>query len=234
MTPSSTRILFCIGCLFAQVAAFSTTLPASSVAKTYTAASTSASTSTRPTDSIIQLSSSTTTAAESGVSVDPKEAVKLFGRLAEKYIMLDESGGMCCYSACSDCEYRLPDGGYRMADQSAARPKWIPSYVSRTINGKDHTTKWSSELFGEGVTVVDQDTFCDKLIQLAYAPPLGGPYLAASSATVEDSTTAKVLFDVLADGKEKLTKARMSMRLKQLADGEEGMTWPKFQAALGL
>ena len=55
--------------------------------------------------------------------VEPKEAVKIFGRLAEKYIMLDASGGLCCYSACSDCEYRLPGGGYRMADQSAARPK---------------------------------------------------------------------------------------------------------------
>ena len=39
--------------------------------------------------------------AEVEIAVDPKEAVKLFGRLAEKYIMLDSSGGMCCYSACS-------------------------------------------------------------------------------------------------------------------------------------
>lgn len=168
------------------------------------------------------------------VSVDPKEAVKLFGRLAEKYIMLDETAGMCCYSACSDCEYRLPDGGYRMADQSAARPKWIPSYVTRSINGKEHTTKWSSELFEEGQTAIDQATFCQKVAELAYAPPLGGPYVGASAATVEDSTAAKLLFDALADGKEKLTKARMSMRLKKLADGEEGMTWPKFLQAMGL
>ena len=35
------------------------------------------------------------------VTIDPKEAVKIFGRLAEKYIMLDSSGGMCCYSACT-------------------------------------------------------------------------------------------------------------------------------------
>ena len=44
----------------------------------------------------------TTSLASTEVSVDPKEAVKLFGRLAEKYIMLDDSGGMCCYSACSE------------------------------------------------------------------------------------------------------------------------------------
>jgi hypothetical protein len=40
-------------------------------------------------------------------SIDPKkEVVKIFGRLAEKYIALDSSGGNCCYSACTDCEYR--------------------------------------------------------------------------------------------------------------------------------
>ena len=39
--------------------------------------------------------------ATTEVAVEPKELVKIFGRLAEKYIMLDDSGGMCCYSACS-------------------------------------------------------------------------------------------------------------------------------------
>ena len=34
-------------------------------------------------------------------TLEPKEMVKLFGRLAEKYIMLDSSGGLCCYSGCS-------------------------------------------------------------------------------------------------------------------------------------
>ena len=45
---------------------------------------------------------SSATADAGVVALDPtKEAVKLFGRLAEKYIMLDASGGMCCYSGCS-------------------------------------------------------------------------------------------------------------------------------------
>lgn len=181
------------------------------------------------------LSSSSSDATTTTVAVEPKEAVKIFGRLAEKYIMLDATAGMCCYSACSDCEYRLPDGGYRMADQSAARPKWIPSYASRTINGKEHATKWSTELFGEGETALDQATFCERVAALDYAPPLGGPYVAASGAAVqEDSVAAKAFFAALADGKEKLTKSKMSMRLKQLADGEEGMIWAKFQLAVGL
>ena len=43
---------------------------------------------------------SESTDMDAGIVVDDKQLVKLFGRLAEKYIMLDASGGMCCYSAC--------------------------------------------------------------------------------------------------------------------------------------
>jgi hypothetical protein len=120
-----------------------------------------------------------------------------------------------------------------MADSTAARPKWIPAYETRSANGKEHTTKWSTELFENGPAVT-KDFFITKLTGLAYVPPLGGPYVGASSATVEDTTAAEQLFMVLADGKVKLTRHRMSMRLKQLADGEEGLTWLGFQSALGV
>lgn len=221
---ASTHVVFLLSLLFGRAAAFTSPSSAPQTTRIVRQQQSSSPEATTP------------TTAENVVIDDPKEAVKLFGRLAEKYIMLDETAGLCCYSACADCEYRLPDGGYRMADQSAARPKWIPSYVSRTINGKEHTTKWSSELYNgeDGETALDRSTFCQRLVKLAYAPPLGGPYVSASGATVEDWTAAQMLFDVLADGKEKLTKARMSMRFKQLAGGDEGMTWPKFQQALGL
>ena len=183
-------------------------------------------------------------APAAAVSIDSKEAVKLFGRLAEKYIMLDASAGMCCYSACSDCEFRLPGGGYRMSDQSAARPKWIPNYDSRSANNKEHITKWSAELFGEEENDADrvsdsalklsQDTFVERIKQMAYAPTLGGPYLAASAAIIEDDGAAVALFHVLANGKEFLTRSKMSVRLKQLANGEEGLTWTMFERALSL
>jgi hypothetical protein len=166
-------------------------------------------------------------------SIEPKEAVKLFGRLAEKFIMLDSSGGMCCYSACSDCEYRLPGGGYIMADQTAARPKWIPAYETRSANGKDHTTKWSNEIFENGPAVT-KDEFVAIMTGLKYVPPLGGPYVGASAATVEDRTATEQLFEVLANGKKKLTRHRMSIRLKQLANGEEGLMWDGFQSAMGV
>jgi len=177
---------------------------------------------------------STTSLASTEVSVDPKEAVKLFGRLAEKYIMLDDSGGMCCYSACSDCEFRLPDGGYRMADQSASRPKWIPVYEHRSFEsqGKEHTSKWSTEIFSEGPAVSKEEFIAKMTNEMVYAPSLGGPYLSASSATIEDDTLVGKLFDLLAGDKEKLTKHRMSTRMKEIAGEEEALTWPTFLSTL--
>lgn len=171
---------------------------------------------------------------ESTIQTDPKEAVKLFGRLAEKYIMLDASAGMCCYSGCSDCEYREPGGGYRMADQSSARPKWIPCYDERVFEsqGKEHTSKWSTGIFPDA-PVVTKDEFVERVVNLDFAPPLGGPYMAASAAAIEDESAAATLFDVLAGEKEKLTRHRMGKEMKVLSNGEEGLTWAMFSAAMG-
>ncbi|KAL3790314.1 hypothetical protein HJC23_002940 [Cyclotella cryptica] len=169
----------------------------------------------------------------STIQTDPKEAVKLFGRLAEKYIMLDASAGMCCYSGCTDCEFREPGGGYRMADQSSSRPKWIPVYDHRAFqSGKEHTSKWSSEIFTDG-PAVSKEQFVSRVINMQFVPPLGGPYLAASAAAMEDEAAAASLFDILAGEKEKLTKHRMGKQMKELANGEEGLTWTHFSAAMG-
>jgi hypothetical protein len=122
-----------------------------------------------------------------------------------------------------------------MADQSSARPKWIPSYSLREANGKSHATKWSLELFGEGTYELSKDEFIERLVGLEYAPPLGGPYIAASSATIEDTGAARFLFVSLAGNEDAiLTKENFSTRVKDLASGEEGLTWAGFQAALGL
>jgi len=148
--------------------------------------------------------------------------------------MLDASAGMCCYSGCTDCEYREPGGGYRMADQSSARPKWIPCYDQREFltQGKEHTTKWSSEIFVDTM-VVTKEEFVERVINMEFKPPLGGPFLAASAAGIEDESAAATLFDVLAGEKEKLTRHRMGKEMKVLSGGEEGITWAMFSAALG-
>ena len=170
------------------------------------------------------------------IELDPKEVVKVFGRLAEKYIMLDESGGMCCYSACKDCEFRLPDGGYRMADQSASRPKWIPVYEERVFSGqgKEHKAKWNTGIFADGKNSVTKEEFAAAVLELDFATPLGGPFVSKSAGKLEETTVAEYLFDILAGGKEELSRRNMSSALQNLASGEAGLTWPSFSAALGL
>jgi hypothetical protein len=153
--------------------------------------------------------------------------------------MLDETGGMCCYSACKDCEYRLPDGGYRMADQRSSRPKWIPVYEERVFSGqnKEHIAKWKSGIFGEGEDSkpsVSKEEFVEALVNLEYVPPLGGPFVAASAGNLEDVGIVEHLFDLLANGKDKLSRYKMSLALKEMAKGEQGLTWPSFAELLGL
>eukprot|EP00571_Detonula_confervacea_P014792 CAMPEP_0172302792 /NCGR_PEP_ID=MMETSP1058-20130122/4448_1 /TAXON_ID=83371 /ORGANISM="Detonula confervacea, Strain CCMP 353" /LENGTH=231 /DNA_ID=CAMNT_0013013405 /DNA_START=87 /DNA_END=782 /DNA_ORIENTATION=+ len=217
---------FCM--LPAHVSGFAT--PPSSSRST-TMATASISSSLRSEAATAESASSDDTTNE--IQTDPKEAVKLFGRLAEKYIMLDASAGLCCYSACSDCEYREPGGGYRMADQSSARPKWIPCYDHRAFDsGKEHTTKWSTEIYVDK-PVVTKEEFVERVVNMVFAPPLGGPFLAAKAAGIEDESAAATLFDILAGEKDKLTKHRMGKEMKVLSNGEEGITWAMFSAAMG-
>jgi hypothetical protein len=122
-----------------------------------------------------------------------------------------------------------------MADQSASRPKWIPVYEERKFEamGKEHKSKWSSEIFTDGPAVT-KEQFVEALMEkLEYAPPLGGPYVSKSAATLENSESAAAMFDLFAGDKEKLTKHRMSTRLRELSDGEEGITWAAFQRIVG-
>ncbi len=80
---------------------------------------------------------------------------------------------------------------------------------------------------------VTKEEFVSRLINMNFVPPLGGPYMAASAAGIEDETAAATLFDILAGEKEKLTKHRMGLQIKSLANGEEGLTWAHFSTAMG-
>jgi hypothetical protein len=57
--------------------------------------------------------------------------------------------------------------------------------------------------------------------------------MASTPSTLEDESTARALFDLLAGDKDKLTKHRMSLRLRELSDGEEGLTWAAFESVIG-
>lgn len=121
-----------------------------------------------------------------------------------------------------------------MADQTAARPKWIPSYEERIFEsaGKEHYSAWAKELFTSGPYVIKEE-FVERVKEMKFNPPLGGPYMSASAAGIEDDHALEKLFDVLVvGGKERLTKHRMSTRIKEIANGNEGLIWSDFISAL--
>lgn len=166
--------------------------------------------------------------------LSPKEACKLFGRIADKYILLDASAGLCCYSACSDCEFRDPDGGYRMADMSAARPKWVCSYARRefkTEMAKQHTSAWAA-LFSSDKKL-GKAAFVEGVAALPFAAPLGGPYLSAKEGAEMGDGTGEALFELLGGG-EFITERGMERGLKKLGGGaEEGIVWKTFLGGIG-
>ena len=121
-----------------------------------------------------------------------------------------------------------------MADQSSARPKWIPCYDKREFEAqnKKHTTKWSTDIFIDK-PVVTKEEFVERVINMEFVPPLGGPFLAKTAASIEDDSAVETLFDILVGEKDKLTRHRMSVEMKSLANGEEGLTWAMFSTVMG-
>jgi hypothetical protein len=63
---------------------------------------------------------------------------------------------------------------------------------------------------------------------------VGGPFVGKTAGKIEDNSAVEHLFDILADGKEKLARFKMGLRLKEFSEGEQGLTWPAFSSALGL
>jgi len=162
--------------------------------------------------------------------------------------MIDPTDGQCCYAGCRDCPYLLPDGGYAMDEQYADRPTWIPHYVLRFLGDeKEHETKWGNELFSDMRLALTKERFVDILTtKLEYATPAvavgnamgdddGMPlWMEAFDAGITDTATAENFFDIMAEGKEKLSRNRMGVRIRELSGGEDGMTWDHFSVALGL
>lgn len=111
-------------------------------------------------------------ATSTAEGIDVAEMTKVFGRIAEKAIYQDAEVGACCHSACADCEWRLPDGGYRWDIQRAVRPKWIPCYTERDFEDDRgcHKPQWP-KMFAAGP--LTEDTFRNAVKALKFSMPLG-------------------------------------------------------------
>jgi hypothetical protein len=91
-----------------------------------------------------------------------EDLVKIFGRLAEKKILLDSSAGACCHrwasrgmpplspedrsdlllcvppcSGCDGCPYR-----YDFDVMRSVAPKWLPTYPERIFDSDQHRPAW--------------------------------------------------------------------------------------------
>lgn len=178
-----------------------------------------------------------------GAKVDPKEAIKIFGRLAEDWYMNDPTGGLCCYAGCRDCAHRNADGSYKLTIEHADQAQWIPTYVVRFSGTSDeeieHSSKWGCKLFSDMRLSLTKEDFLKYLTELEYMEPDlcvddGPEVLDASEAAIIDLSAAEALWDFFAQDKKKLTRPKMNRRMKEMGGGGDIVTWTSFEAALGV
>ena len=180
-------------------------------------------------------------------SMSTIDAAKLFGRLAEQTLYLDERVGACCHSACSDCEWRLPDGGYRFDILKSSVPKWIPCYLRRDFGDERgcHIPVWSSALFPDAdVSTLSRAEFDERLHGLPYNSAMG------PKGTVKEPALSEELLDSLWSWLNQDAADAMSIeastfvrRLQDLSlaedrdgvigEGPDSLVWKEFAKGLG-
>ena len=175
------------------------------------------------------------------------EAAKLFGRFAESQLYLDKHVGACCHSACSDCEWRDPEGGYRFDVLKSTVPKWLPCYLVRDFDDDRgcHVPTWSKALFpdGEGGRLSSVE-FADRFAALDFAMPMGPKGAIKEDDAPSDEAIAS-LWSWLCDGEERddLDAATVLRRLQDMSlvtdregaigEGPDYVDWKSFAKALG-
>lgn len=156
-------------------------------------------------------------------------AAKLFGRLADKKLLLDVPGAgtpevrNCCHGGCDNCEYS------RVFDElNAGRPKWIPLYAERElIDGRRHESTWGA-LFGDGS--LDARAFVDKVHALDYRPSMG-PKVKVDDEPLDDDAIL-ALFHVLSDeAGDTISAADVVAALQRITGEQHGVAWKPFFAA---
>eukprot|EP00290_Baffinella_frigidus_P009461 CAMPEP_0180140236 /NCGR_PEP_ID=MMETSP0986-20121125/14088_1 /TAXON_ID=697907 /ORGANISM="non described non described, Strain CCMP2293" /LENGTH=236 /DNA_ID=CAMNT_0022082651 /DNA_START=105 /DNA_END=815 /DNA_ORIENTATION=+ len=153
------------------------------------------------------------------------EFVKIFGRLGEKTLFGDGSAGACCHSGCENCEWR-----YTFDILQSARPKWIPAYSEKIFDdGREHHPKWKT-LFADEAKI-GKEAFLANLKGLKFDMPLGpAGFLTAKQADYSDEA-GDAVWERLSKGKDTLTTKQMSIRLRKMSPGEEGIMWSDFLTA---
>lgn len=191
-----------------------------------------------------------TAACATGTALPAVEAAKLFGRFAERVLFLDAAIGACCHSACDDCEWRDPGGGYRFDLLRANNPKWLPCYFLRDFKDErgSHAPRWAATLFPGGAdSTVGRADFDARIAALEYgvdgAAPMGPKGKPDESPPAPETLDALWAYLTEAVGAESLAAADARRRLQDMSpdedragaigEGPDFVDWKGFARALG-
>lgn len=181
------------------------------------------------------------------MAIATREAAKLFGRISENQLYLDKDVGACCHSACSDCEWRLPDGGYRFDLLKSSVPKWLPCYMERDFEDErgSHAPVWARALFPEGASEISASEFGERVAALEFTMPMGPKGAIKSGDDTPSDEAVAEFWSWLCDGDERETLAAETVlrRLKDMSaepddegaigEGPDAVAWKEFAKALG-
>jgi len=187
-------------------------------------------------------------AAVSAPTLTTVDAAKVFGRLAEKTLYLDAAVGVCCHSACSDCEWRTADGGYRFDVMKAATAKWLPCYLERDFADERgcHTPAWAAALYPEGATSVSRADFDARLNAMEFVNAMGPKGIIKEPELSPEALSALWNFLCGDEGCDELSAAGALAQLQSLSlvegdaragaigEGPDSLVWKEFAKGLGV
>ena len=171
------------------------------------------------------------------IAVATPDAAKLYGRFAEKTLFLDKNVGACCHSACSDCEWRDPEGGYRFDLLKANFPKWLPCYIERDFGDERgcHVPAWSQALFPDGAgSTVSRAEFAQRFVAMEFAMPMGPKGTVKPDDAEPSAEAVDALWAWLCEGEnaEELEAAKACARLQDMSATDEKLD-PERKGAIG-
>jgi hypothetical protein len=175
------------------------------------------------------------------------EAARLFGRFADQVLYLDANVGACCHSACSDCEWRDAEGGYRFDLMKAVKPKWACCYLHRDFADErgSHTPRWVLPLFPDGAAsaALSRAEFEERLQAVEFEMPMGPKGIIRAGEEALASETVELFWSWLADGSDTLDAQQAVQRLQDMSpdenregaigEGPDSVDWKTFARALG-
>jgi len=157
---------------------------------------------------------------------------KIFVRLSEKRILLDVPGAgtiemmNCCHGGCDNCDFsRIFD------EMKSGRAKWVPTYSYRKhIDGREHTTLWSTSLFQSDDEKISSEDFAERILEIPSKMTMGPPSGITNEELEKES--AQLFFSYLQnqiDIDDALNKEEFSQALIKMTGNTHGALWGEWK-----